>query len=178
MLATIRTKSKPRRMTTKPFFDMFNITVDGLPRVAFLASRDIVAGEELLWDYGADARYSPAWMKSSVGRKRTTSVGRKRTTKRSGAKEASSTSKEGAKEVSSRDIVAGEELGLELSFFPVKAGGWSPSGPSKRGSSSVSMQGSSSPQRRAAGGRPASRPKPGATSSFLNHITKSCGEFL
>ncbi len=39
------------------------LMVSGLPKVAFLASRDIKAGEELLWDYGADPRYSPHWMK-------------------------------------------------------------------------------------------------------------------
>lgn len=44
--------------------------VNGMPRVAFLASRDIAAGEELLWDYGADTRYSPKWMKGTKkGRK-------------------------------------------------------------------------------------------------------------
>lgn len=37
--------------------------ISGAPRVAFLANRDILAGEELLWDYGADSRYSPHWMK-------------------------------------------------------------------------------------------------------------------
>ena len=30
------------------------LMVDGLPRVAFLAKRDISLGEELMWDYGVD----------------------------------------------------------------------------------------------------------------------------
>ena len=30
------------------------LMVNGLPKVAFLAKRDISPGEELMWDYGVD----------------------------------------------------------------------------------------------------------------------------
>ena len=32
------------------------LMVNGMPRVAFLASRDIKSGEELLWDYGVNLK--------------------------------------------------------------------------------------------------------------------------
>ena len=31
--------------------------VGGMSRVTFLANRDIVVGEELLWDYGVDIKW-------------------------------------------------------------------------------------------------------------------------
>ena len=41
--------------------------INGKPRVAFLSLRHIKAGEEILWDYGADImRYKPMWMKDKV----------------------------------------------------------------------------------------------------------------
>ena len=40
------------------------MVINGKPKVAFLATRDIKEGEEILWDYGPELqRCPPDWMK-------------------------------------------------------------------------------------------------------------------